>query len=249
MAVTPRGRRSEEPFFSLIVNMSPIDQTLFFPVERQQRKLVVPPFGVIRSDERWQELLRPQSTKGGNQDPHHPWDKLRFFDLGIDLVDDKNFKLLSPEELRSLDDEGLKRYRARINAAPIDKDKLAQHFNPSDARHDWDPVLEPRGIATITEKQAEFWMMNYGIDAERHLIGYMHMLANEVVLPDGSKEKGSRNDAMPFCQNVLGVRAFCEQRRIALENERNNSTGIRQPRLPFGVTGSRRANQLRGGTV
>lgn len=173
----------------------------------------------LEERDRW---LAPSVNPLGGRNSLHAWSRLRF---------------MAPERLKkakSRDDLGLDiGVDERGYDGPVDMDKFRKHF-VKQSRHDWDPMWLPNGCATISLRQAEGWLQNFGVDLQLWIDSYVAVLTNAT--PDGEKAADRPNLGQPYMReaDLEKLSVWVEKRKASLKKEQARGIGIKEQRAPYG---------------
>lgn len=207
------------PLFA-VVNLCPTRVHMAARRLPPKQKYDCPPFAVLLVDQEARDrLLRPSRNPVGGENNLHCWDKLRVVDLRLDVT------VPAPKRAKGEDEvDG--------NDLPIDVEKFSRHFSRQAARVAWNPVWLPQGTPTLTKKQAQAWLKNYGVVLAAHGESYMAVLANET--PDGEDAAKRPNRGKPFVMQLGELSGWFAKRRLWLQQESKRGVGIKDARPPFG---------------
>lgn len=203
----------EKKHLTPIVNLGHTPHGLSVYKGRHEMKFKVPPFGVVLADKRLVGLLRPQRNRTGSEDRFHPWDYLRWWDLGQDIIDEKTLKT-------ARDEDSLMRARKETS---VDLDKWAKQFSMLDPRWDWCPAYVPNGVATVTRSQATNWMFNYNHRQRDLLKDYLELMLNE---GGALGNLGKDGKPKPLVSEAQEVKDWGLKRIEALEAEVKRGQGL-----------------------
>jgi hypothetical protein len=169
---------------------------------------------------------------GQMTDQSHPWSMLRHEQLNLDILKDDIDRPVKPP---TNDKASYARWLNEMRRLPVDIEKVMEYFTPVAPNQEWNPVLEPNGIALITTGQAKTYMNSYASHTLSELVeDYLDMLANRRWDDNaGGYAPTSRNQGKPFVNDVKDMEVYTQKRVAHLKKDVSAKAKKRRPLMGF----------------